>query len=69
VLCLDYNFRFRKVPYDVADAVRVQPDDWPVYAEQAWAATEDARDEPRLAAAVIATDRHRLSDSTPAEDD
>lgn len=60
VLCLDREFLFLGEASELADAVRIQPDDWPVYADQAWALVADANNEPRLAAATIAADREKL---------
>ena len=68
VLCLDDKLGWLPDPIDVTLAVRIQPDDWPVFAEQAWASLADAGEHPQLAAAVIAADRHKLS-STEAEDE
>jgi len=57
VLCVTKDFQFRYEPCDIAEAVRVQPDDWPAFAEQAWAALEDVHEDERLASVVIAADR------------
>ena len=68
VLCLDRDFRFASEPCELEAAIRIQPDDWPVFAEQAWAALADASDEPRLAATVIVADRERLVDAMTSEE-
>ena len=68
VLCLDREFQFLEEPCELADAVRIQPDDWPVYADQAWALAREACDEPRLAAATIAADREKLQSSQTQEE-
>jgi hypothetical protein len=60
VLCLDDTLGWLPDPVDITEAVRIQPDDWPVFAEQAWARLVDAREHPQLGTAVIAADRHRL---------
>lgn len=62
VLCIDEDFNVGADTCDVSGAVRVQPDDWPPYAEQAWAPLQLARDDSRLRASVIAMDRERLTD-------
>ncbi len=67
VVCVDGNFRFRDEPCDVNEAVRVQPDDWPVYAEQAWATLQEVREQARLRSAVLAADRFRLGGLDTAE--
>jgi len=61
VLCLDREFQIQDAPCEMEDAVRIHPDYWPVYADPAWARIIDVADEPRLASAVIAADRERLS--------
>jgi hypothetical protein len=68
VLCLDDKLGWLPDPIDVTQAVRIQPDDWPVFAEQAWARLADAREHPQLATAVIAADRNKLSTAV-AEDE
>jgi hypothetical protein len=50
-------------PLSAASAVRLQPDDWPPYADDAWAArdTLNAEDaDPELRAMVVSTDRWRI---------
>lgn len=60
VLCLDVKLSWLPNPVDITHAVRIQPDDWPVFAEPAWARIADLEEYPQLAAAVIAADRHKL---------
>ena len=67
VMCLTTDLRYREDPCDVANAVRLQPDYWPAYAESAWASLDDARDDDRLRAVVISADRQRLDGSPPSE--
>jgi len=62
VLCVDENFEIGVDVCEIAKAVRVQPDDWPPYAEQAWVPLETARENARLRACVIAMDRELVSD-------
>ncbi len=47
--------------YRMDEAVRVQPDYWPSYADQAWTSIEAARDDPGLRALVLHDDVERLS--------
>jgi len=58
VLAPDYTPREDPVP--VYDAVRIRLDDWPPYAEDAWAAIEDVAEDARFAARVLPVDRDRL---------
>lgn len=50
-------------PITINDAVRLQPDGWPPYADEAWASRSDLDDEesdPELQALVVSSDRWRL---------
>jgi len=47
---------------EISDAVRLRPDDWPPFADDAYAELAEAKKEPSLAAIVDAADRDRLSD-------
>ncbi len=69
VLCIDTNFNIGPEVCEIANAVRIQPDDWPPYAEQAWAPLQLARENVRIRAGVIAMDRERLveQDDTGSE--
>jgi hypothetical protein len=60
VVCLDENYRPTDNFGSYQTAVRVQPDDWPPYADQAWIPIELARSAPRLHALVIQQDRDRI---------
>jgi len=68
VLCITKDYRFRSEPCDISEAIRVQPDDWPAYAEQAWASIEDVRDEPRLESIIISADRDQMKAEDHAEE-
>jgi hypothetical protein len=60
VVCIDSNHAPLDI-FSINDAVRIQPDDWPSYAGQAWTTVERARETPTLAALVIEQDRPRIS--------
>lgn len=60
VIVLDADYVPRSEPVDLARAVRIRLDDWPPYAEDAWAAIDDAREDPRLGDRVLPLDRARL---------
>ena len=36
ILAIDEDYEFIDHPVEIADAVRIQPDDWPPYADDAW---------------------------------
>ena len=42
------------------DAVRIRPDDWPPFADAAWAITSDVKDDLKLRALVVSEDSDRL---------
>jgi hypothetical protein len=60
VVCLDRNLRTLEECCAANDAVRIQPDAWPPYADQPWAAIDLVRQEPALRAIVIPQDQERL---------
>ncbi|MFD6635778.1 hypothetical protein ACFWDN_08145 [Micromonospora chalcea] len=66
VLELNADYSVLPAPISAYDAVRLQPDDWPPYADEAWA---DRRrfvgDNSELYALVVSADRWRLHTSPP----
>ena len=60
VVCIDEDYKELPEPWPIEEAVRIQPDDWPAYAEQAWTPKERAIAEPTLSALVIEDDLDRL---------
>lgn len=60
VVCVDENYKALDEPLDMEDAVRIQPDDWPPYADDAWTPLEFARANPLLRSLVVTRDRDRL---------
>jgi hypothetical protein len=60
VVVLDDKYRPAVRPVPIDAAVRIRPDDWPSYADEAWAAIDDVEDNPDLRAMVLSTDRPRL---------
>ncbi len=60
VVCVDENYQPLSEARDPTEAVRIQPDDWPPYAELAWTTITLARKTPRLAALVLEQDREQL---------
>lgn len=61
VICVDDNYQPLEDSYEIDGAVRIQPDDWPPYAEQAWTTIELASCKSSLAALVVESDRDRLT--------
>jgi len=61
VVCVDRQYRPLSTLSRIEDAVRIQPDDWPPYADQAWTTIELAKREPVLHALVVSQDRNRLA--------
>jgi hypothetical protein len=60
VICLDSNLEPTGEPGELDKAIRIQPDDWPAYADQAWTTRELARSDNALAALVMEQDREYL---------
>jgi hypothetical protein len=60
IVCLDRDYRITSTFSDVDRAVRIRPDDWPTYADDAWITIELARSEAMLGAFVIEGDRERM---------
>jgi len=62
VIVLSADYTPREEPVDITKAVRIRLDDWPPYAESAWAAISDALEDPRLRDRVLPLDRPRLEE-------
>lgn len=60
VVCIDGNYRTLPQVSDVSSGVRIQPDDWPAYAEQAWTTIDLAKSDVSLSPLVLEEDRERL---------
>lgn len=56
VLVDDDSFRPTSEVADLSEVVQVQPDDWPVYAEQAWMIAAEAIDDAELRVLIPAVD-------------
>ena len=61
ILVVNREFTIQEEAVEVDLAIRIQPDDWPVYAEQAWVSISTANLDSRLAETVVSTDRYKLS--------
>jgi hypothetical protein len=57
VICLDRDYGRMENIVSSKQAVRIQPDHWPPYAEPAWTTIDLARENPNLKALVIEQDR------------
>lgn len=62
VVVIDAEYRRSPTFLEVDEAVRLRPDDWPPFADHAYADRMVARNEPSLAAIVDTADRHLLDD-------
>ncbi len=60
VVCVGADFQQLPEACAPEDVVRIQPDDWPPYASQAWTTVTLAKDHPRLAAVVVEDDINRV---------
>lgn len=57
VFQIDTDYRVVPEPLEISDAVRLQPDDWPVYSDDPWYATSSKGTEPTLDALIVIDDR------------
>jgi CheY-like chemotaxis protein len=60
IVCIDENYQPVHRFFTAKEAVRLQPDDWPPYADQAWTTIELAQKFDSLSALVVKQDRARL---------
>lgn len=60
IVCIDSHYQPVDKLFSREDAVRVQPDDWPAYADQAWTSIKLAQSEPTLRALVVREDLPKL---------
>lgn len=60
VVVLDGDLEPKPEPVPIEEAVRLQPDGWPTFAEEAWVSVEDALFNADLAASVVTADRWRI---------
>lgn len=57
VFAIDEDYFVDSIPISARAAVRLQPDDWPAYADEPWLSIEDADDDTPLARLVVTDDR------------
>lgn len=62
VLVLDGDLRTKDVPVEISKVVRIRPDDWPAYADAAYALTIDVLDDEDLRRLVDPADRYLIDD-------
>lgn len=60
VICFDENIQPLAEPCDADGSVRIEPDDWPAFADQAWTSRKLAKEHPSLGALVPQPDREYL---------
>jgi len=60
VVCHEENLRALPELYDIEQSVRIQLDDWPVFADKAWAPIQLAQQNPELGSLVVPEDRSLL---------
>lgn len=59
VAVIDDSYRATNVA-EVGDSVRLRPDDWPVFADEAWALVDVVRESERLRGLVLPADQDKL---------
>jgi hypothetical protein len=62
IVCLNELYTPLEETYSIEDAVRVQPDDWPSYADSAWMPMSLLHDHPELQPLIVQDDRDRFDD-------
>ena len=67
VIVIDGDFQRSTEFAEVGSTVRVRPDDWPVFADDAFALLDVAAEDPRLRALVESADRSRLEPTVAPE--
>lgn len=70
VLTINSDYSIGDYPIDSSQAVRLHPDGWPPFADEAWADKDDVTAEdsdPDLLALVVSTDRWRLRSSVESD--
>jgi hypothetical protein len=60
VVCIDDRYTPHEELSELKDAVEIQPDDWPPYADHAWVRLKDMRDNTWAQGLVVARDRDRV---------
>lgn len=60
IVCINTDYQALDQCYSIKESVRIRPDDWPPYADQAWTMIELARSEPKLKSLVLLEDKERL---------
>lgn len=60
---IDSDYQVNPHPIEMRDAVRLQPDGWPSFADSAWLAIENIEENPTLASLIIIDDREEASES------
>lgn len=68
VVCVTDSYQLSSQIINIDDAIRVQPDEWPSYAEQAWVPITNVKENGRLRAAVVTFDRVQI-DNEESEGD
>lgn len=60
IVCINTDYRPLDQFYSIQESVRIRPDDWPPYADQAWTTKELAKSESKLKSLVLLEDKQRL---------
>ena len=61
VVCIGPDYRAIDEQHPMSECVRLQPDDWPVFAHDAWARVVDVQESPELSVQVIVADRDKFA--------
>src|ERR1041384_2622917 len=62
IVCVNSNYEALSEFHSIDESVRIRPDDWPPYADQARTTIELAKSEPKLRSLVLIEDKTHLAD-------
>jgi len=68
VVCIDRNYKPIDRFFSYADVVRVQPDDWPGYADSAFMTIQEVKARNELLSLVVAEDRGKIRPHDDGQD-
>ena len=60
IICIDQDYQTLPESYEPGEVVRVQPDDWPSFASQAWTTKKLAVENKRLGAIVVTDEQEAM---------
>lgn len=68
VFPIDTEYKTLDEPIEIRDAVRLQPDGWPTFADTPWLAFSELENEPELQKLIVLQDREELGGDDSSDD-